>query len=73
MLRFLVTEKILFPKTLIGVVFISRSIFSPYKNDTVRVHLGEQLKMIKPLYCYSVAVFCFIIIYYNQFLFIVYQ
>jgi hypothetical protein len=31
--RFLVTEKILFSKMGIGVVFISRSIFSPYRKS----------------------------------------
>ena len=32
-------------------------IFSPIENHLVRVYQGEQLKMIKPLYFYSVAVF----------------
>jgi hypothetical protein len=31
--RFLITEKILFSKMGIGVVFISRSIFSPYRKS----------------------------------------
>ena len=33
--RFLVTESGLYPKMGIGVVFISRLIFSPYGNDMV--------------------------------------
>ena len=56
-MRFLVTEKTLFLKMGIGVVFISESFFLPMENDMVRVYQGEQLKMIKPLNCYSVSVF----------------
>jgi hypothetical protein len=56
-MRFLVTEKELFPLTPIGVVFISELIFSQMENHLVRVYQGEQLIMIKRLYYYSVTVF----------------
>lgn len=56
-MRFLITEKILFSKISIGVVFISRSIFSPYGKLIGSNPIRGASKMIKPLYCYSVSVF----------------
>ena len=56
-MRFLVTEKSSFLKTPMGVVFISRSIFSTYGKLIGSNPIRGASKMIKPLYCYSVSVF----------------
>jgi len=45
--RFLVTEKILFSKMGIGVVFISELVFSSYGKSFGSSPPGEQLIMIK--------------------------